>query len=72
MPNDVTDKQPYLDRSLASIREVIKIAEDYKVILNMEAATVSNSILLTPLKKQLNMSKLSIVQISKSFWILFI
>ena len=36
MPVEATDKRPYLDRSIASMKEAIKVAEDYQVIFNME------------------------------------
>lgn len=36
LPADVTDKRPYWERSLASMREAIKAAEDNHVIFNME------------------------------------
>jgi len=36
MPEGETDKQPYFDQSVASMKEAVKVAEDYNVILNME------------------------------------
>lgn len=36
MPEGVDDKRPYFDRSVASMREAIKAAEDHGVIFNME------------------------------------
>lgn len=36
MPAGETDKQPYVARSVASMKEAIKVAEDNDVILNME------------------------------------
>lgn len=36
MPEGITDKQPFLDRSVASIKEAIKVAEDNNVVFNME------------------------------------
>jgi D-psicose/D-tagatose/L-ribulose 3-epimerase len=36
MPEGVADKRPYFDRSVASMREAIKAAEDHGVIFNME------------------------------------
>ena len=36
LPMDVTDKRPYVDRSMSSMKQVIKAAEDNNVILNME------------------------------------
>lgn len=36
MPEGLTDKRPILEKSLESMRELVKIAEDQKVILNVE------------------------------------
>lgn len=36
MPEGISDKQPFLDRSVASIKEAIKVAEDNHVVFNME------------------------------------
>jgi len=36
LPAGAADKRPYLDRSLASIKEYVKTAEDNNVILNVE------------------------------------
>ena len=36
MPEGVTDKQPFLDRSVASMKKAIKVAEDNNVVFNME------------------------------------
>jgi D-psicose/D-tagatose/L-ribulose 3-epimerase len=36
MPAGETDKRPYLDRSVASMKEAIKVAEDNQVFFNME------------------------------------
>ncbi|MDD5368991.1 MAG: sugar phosphate isomerase/epimerase [Anaerolineaceae bacterium] len=36
MPEGSSDKRPYRDRSVASIKEVIKVAEDNDVVFNME------------------------------------
>lgn len=36
MPEGISDKQPFLDRSVASIKEAIKVAEDNNVVFNME------------------------------------
>ena len=36
LPNGETDKRPYVERSVASIKEAIKAAEDNNVIFNME------------------------------------
>jgi D-psicose/D-tagatose/L-ribulose 3-epimerase len=36
LPAGVTDKRPYFDRSVASMKEAIKSAEDNNVIFNME------------------------------------
>lgn len=36
MPEGVTDKRPFLDRSVDSMKEAIKTAEDNQVIFNME------------------------------------
>ena len=36
MPEGVTDKRPYLDRSVESMRKAIKVAEDNNVVYNME------------------------------------
>jgi D-psicose/D-tagatose/L-ribulose 3-epimerase len=37
MPQGVTDKRPFLERSLNSMREAIKTAEDNNVVFNVEA-----------------------------------
>jgi D-psicose/D-tagatose/L-ribulose 3-epimerase len=36
MPEGISDKRPYLERSVASIKEAIKVAEDNDVVFNME------------------------------------
>jgi D-psicose/D-tagatose/L-ribulose 3-epimerase len=36
MPEGVTDKSPFLDRSVVSMKEAIKVAEDQNVVFNME------------------------------------
>ncbi|MCK4724474.1 MAG: sugar phosphate isomerase/epimerase [Anaerolineales bacterium] len=36
MPPDETDKRPYLERSIASMREAVKVAEDNDVVFNLE------------------------------------
>lgn len=36
MPDGVEDKRPFLERSVTSMREVMKVAEDQDVVLNME------------------------------------
>jgi D-psicose/D-tagatose/L-ribulose 3-epimerase len=36
LPRNVTDKRPYLERSVASMKEAIKAAEDNNVFFNME------------------------------------
>jgi D-psicose/D-tagatose/L-ribulose 3-epimerase len=36
MPAGVSDKRPFLDRSVASMKEAIKLAEDQNVVFNME------------------------------------
>jgi D-psicose/D-tagatose/L-ribulose 3-epimerase len=36
MPEGVSDKRPYLDRSVNSLKEAIKVAEDNQVVFNME------------------------------------
>ncbi len=36
MPDGATDKRPYVERSIVSMQEAIKAAEDNNVILNME------------------------------------
>lgn len=36
MPEGMTDKRPYLERSVASMKEAAKVAEDNNVFLNME------------------------------------
>jgi D-psicose/D-tagatose/L-ribulose 3-epimerase len=36
MPEGVSDKRPFLERSIASIKEAIKDAEDNRVVFNME------------------------------------
>lgn len=36
MPEGMTDKRPYLERSVASMKEAAKVAEDNQVLLNME------------------------------------
>ncbi len=36
MPPDQTDKRPFVERSIASMREAIKAAEDHRVIFNVE------------------------------------
>lgn len=37
MPEGQTDKRPYFDRSVTSMRAAIKVAEDHNVFFNMEA-----------------------------------
>jgi D-psicose/D-tagatose/L-ribulose 3-epimerase len=37
MPEGAADKRPYLDRSVACMKELIKIAEDCNVVMNVEA-----------------------------------
>ncbi len=36
MPEGVNDKRPFMDRSVASMKEAIKVAEDQNVVFNME------------------------------------
>jgi len=36
LPKDATDKRPYLDQSKKSMREMVRVAEDNNVILNVE------------------------------------
>ena len=36
LPKHVTDKRPYLERSVASMKEAVKAAEDNRVFFNME------------------------------------
>ena len=36
MPEGETDKRPYVERSIASMKEAVKVAEDNAVIFNME------------------------------------
>ncbi len=36
MPDGVSDKRPFLERSVASMQEAIKVAEDENVVYNME------------------------------------
>ncbi len=36
MPEGVSDKRPFLDRSIASVKEAIKVAEDQNVVFNFE------------------------------------
>ncbi len=36
LPKHVTDKRPYLERSVASMKEAVKAAEDNRVLFNME------------------------------------
>jgi D-psicose/D-tagatose/L-ribulose 3-epimerase len=37
VPEGVSDKRPFLDRSVASLKEAIKVAEDQNVVFNFEA-----------------------------------
>lgn len=46
MPPGVTDKRPFLERSLTSMREAIKAAEDNNVIFNMEVVNRFEQFLL--------------------------
>ena len=46
MPSGVTDKRPFLERSLTSMREAIKAAEDNNVIFNMEVVNRFEQFLL--------------------------
>ena len=46
MPEGVSDKRPFLDRSIASMKEVVKVAEDQNVILNMEVVNRFEQFLL--------------------------
>ncbi len=36
LPDGIADKRPYWDRSVASMKEVMKTVEDYNVLFNME------------------------------------
>ncbi len=36
MPKDTTDKRPFVERSILSMQEAVKVAEDQAVIFNME------------------------------------
>ena len=44
LPLGVTDKRPYLDRSVASMKLAVKAADDNNVTFNMEVVTVNNII----------------------------
>ena len=46
MPEGVTDKRPYLDRSVASMREAVKAAEDAGVNFNVEVVNRFEQFLL--------------------------
>lgn len=46
MPEGETDKRPYLERSVASMRQAIKVAEDNNVIFNMEVVNRFEQFLL--------------------------
>jgi D-psicose/D-tagatose/L-ribulose 3-epimerase len=46
MPEGVADKRPFLDRSVASLKEVLPLAEDQRVVLNMEVVNRFEQFLL--------------------------
>lgn len=46
LPEGATDRRPYLERSIASMREAIKAAEDNHVIFNMEVVNRFEQFLL--------------------------
>ncbi|MFN8568729.1 MAG: sugar phosphate isomerase/epimerase family protein [Kouleothrix sp.] len=46
LPEGTTDRRPYLERSIASMREAIKAAEDNHVIFNMEVVNRFEQFLL--------------------------
>jgi D-psicose/D-tagatose/L-ribulose 3-epimerase len=46
MPEDMTDKRPYFDRSVASMKEAMKVAEDQNVVYNMEVVNRFENFLL--------------------------
>jgi D-psicose/D-tagatose/L-ribulose 3-epimerase len=46
MPEGVTDKRPFLDRSVASLKQVLPLAEDRGVVLNMEVVNRFEQFLL--------------------------
>ncbi len=46
MPEGVTDKRPYFERSVASMKEAAKVAEDQNVVLNMEVVNRFEQFLL--------------------------
>ncbi len=46
MPEGESDKRPYLERSVASMREVARVAEDQRVFLNMEVVNRFEQFLL--------------------------
>jgi D-psicose/D-tagatose/L-ribulose 3-epimerase len=46
LPEGTTDRRPYLERSIASMREAIKVAEDNHVIFNMEVVNRFEQFLL--------------------------
>jgi D-psicose/D-tagatose/L-ribulose 3-epimerase len=46
MPEGVADKRPFLDRSVASLKQVLPLAEDRGVVLNMEVVNRFEQFLL--------------------------
>jgi D-psicose/D-tagatose/L-ribulose 3-epimerase len=57
MPEGESDKKPYLERSIACMKEVIKVAEDHHVVFNVEVVNRFEQFLLNTAEEAVNYTR---------------